>query len=125
MKHRENENALNNGKTNKANDDFERALGRPEVEQYVLRLYVTGSTPQSAQAILNIKNVCEEHLHGRYELEVIDLYQQPALAKSEQILAAPTLIKELPAPLRKLIGNLSNLERVLVGLDLQPAKSNL
>ena len=90
---------------------------------YVLRLFVTGTTPKSARAISNIKAVCEEKLDGPYDLEVIDIYQQPQLAKSEQIIAAPTLIKLLPLPLRKLIGNLSDMERVLVGLGVQPAEA--
>jgi circadian clock protein KaiB len=88
--------------------------------RFVLRLYVTGMTPRSALAIENVRVICEEHLHGRYELEVVDLYQQPALARSEQILAAPTLIKELPLPLRRLLGDMSDHDRVLVGLDLRP-----
>jgi circadian clock protein KaiB len=86
----------------------------------VLRLYVTGSTPRSTHAIQNLKAICEEHLQGRYELQVIDVYQRPALARDEQIVATPTLIKVLPAPLRRLIGDLSNAERVLFGLDLKP-----
>ncbi|WP_295389029.1 circadian clock protein KaiB [uncultured Thiodictyon sp.] len=88
-------------------------------QTYVLRLYVTGVTPKSTRAIANIKTICEEHLQGRYRLEVIDLYQQPQLAHGEQIIAAPTLIKELPLPLRRIIGDLSSTERVLVGLDLR------
>lgn len=87
-------------------------------EHYVLRLYVAGTTPQSDRAISNIAKVCEEHLHGSYDLEVIDLYEHPALARGEQIIAAPTLIRKLPLPLRRLIGDLSDTERVLVGLDL-------
>lgn len=86
----------------------------------MLRLYVVGSTPQSSSAISNLKRICEGHLKGRYQLEVIDIYQQPRLAEGEQIIAAPTLIKELPPPLRRFVGDLSNLERVLVGLDLMP-----
>jgi circadian clock protein KaiB len=82
-------------------------------------LYVTGTTPASVRAVANIKSICEEHLKGRYELEVIDLYQQPVLAKGEQIIAAPTLIKKLPLPLRRIIGDMSDTERVLVGMDLQ------
>jgi circadian clock protein KaiB len=89
-------------------------------ERYILRLYVTGLTLNSRKAILNIKKICEEHLQGRYDLEVIDIYQQPTLAKGEQILAAPTLIKKLPLPLRRFIGDMSNTERILVGLDLRP-----
>ncbi len=88
-------------------------------DTYLLRLYVTGMTPKSIRAIANIKKICEEHLQGRYALEVVDLYQQPQLAQGEQIIAAPTLIKELPQPLRRIIGDLSNTERVLVGLDLR------
>jgi len=98
---------------------FEHAISRSQPTLYVLRLYVTGMTPQSAQAIANIKKICEEHLYGHYELEVVDLYQNPQLAKGEQIIAAPTLIKKLPLPLRRIIGNMSDIERVLVGLDLQ------
>jgi len=88
-------------------------------QQYVLRLFVTGMTQRSADAIATIKALCATHLAGHYELEVIDLYQHPELAKDEQIIAAPTLVKKLPPPLRKMIGNLSDVERVLVGLDLQ------
>jgi circadian clock protein KaiB len=87
--------------------------------RYVLRLYVAGQTPKSISAITNIKKICEENLKGRYVLDVIDLYQQPQLAKGEQIIAIPTLIKKLPPPLRRIIGDMSNTERVLVGLDLR------
>ena len=87
--------------------------------RYILRLYITGMTPRSAQAIENVRAICEEHLHGAYELEVVDLYQQPVLAKGEQIIAAPTLIKRLPLPLRRVIGDMSNTDRVLIGLDLR------
>jgi len=86
---------------------------------YILRLYIAGRTPRSVDAITNIKKICEEYLQGRYELEVIDLYQQPQLAQGEQIIAVPTLIKKLPLPLRRIIGDMSNTERVLVGLDLR------
>jgi circadian clock protein KaiB len=92
---------------------------RQTLERYLLRLYVTGATGKSARAIENIKKICEEHLKGHYRLEVVDLYQKPALAKGEQILAAPTLIKKLPLPLRRLVGDMSNAERVIVGLDLK------
>ena len=91
----------------------------PKNKHYVLRLYVSGNTPRSLNAIANVKRICEEHLKERYELEVIDLYQQPQLAQGEQIIAAPTLIKKLPLPLRRIIGDMSRIERVLVGLDLQ------
>ncbi len=101
---------------------FERALKRQGVQEYVLRLYVTGVTPRSVQAIKNIRRVCEKHLKGRYALKVVDVYQQPALARGEQILAAPTLIKYLPLPLRRIIGDMANTDRLLLGLDLRPAK---
>jgi circadian clock protein KaiB len=100
-----------------------KAIENSKTEKYLLRLFVTGNTPQSSRAIANIKNICEEHLKGRYELEVVDLYQQPELAKEEQILAAPTLIKKLPLPLRRIIGDLSNSERLIVGLDLQKIRN--
>jgi len=88
-------------------------------EKYMLRLYITGMTPNSKRAVENIKNICEQYLDGRYELEVIDIFQQPSLAEGEQIIAAPTLIKQLPFPLRRLIGDMSNTEKVLLGLDLR------
>jgi circadian clock protein KaiB len=86
--------------------------------KYVLRLYVSGSTLKSTMAVKNIKRICEQHLKNRYDLEVIDIYQQPNLARDEQIVAVPTLIKRLPPPMRRLIGDLSNLKKVLFGLDL-------
>lgn len=90
-------------------------------ERYLLRLYVTGTTPASQRAIERVRTVCEEHLQGRYQLEVVDIYQLPALAKDEQIIATPTLIKVLPAPLRRFIGDLSRVERILFGLDVRKA----
>jgi circadian clock protein KaiB len=87
-------------------------------ERYVLRLYITGNTPRSIKAIKNIRTLCEQFLPGRYELEVIDLNQQPVRAITDQIVAAPTLIKKLPLPLRKFIGDLSNLERIRLELNL-------
>ena len=102
-------------------DKLEAAARYPSTERYVLRLYVTGMTPRSTRAVENVRTICEEHLHGRYDLEVIDIYQQPTLAKGEQIVAAPTLIKKLPLPLRRVIGDLSSTERVLLGLDLRRA----
>jgi circadian clock protein KaiB len=99
---------------------FEEALKDSKDKKYVLRLYVAGVTTRSTEAILNVKKICEEHLKGRYELEVIDIYQQPVLAKGEQIIAAPTLVKKLPPPLRKFIGNMYDVDRILVGLDLRP-----
>ncbi len=102
---------------------FMRALARKKSERYILRLYVVGSTPRSVRAITNIRKLCEEHLPGRYTLEVIDAYQQPELLKGKQIIVAPTLIKELPLPLRKFIGDLSNKENLLAGLELKKESS--
>jgi circadian clock protein KaiB len=104
-------------------DDFDRAIRSAGTsrQRYVLRLYITGNTPRSTRAIRNIRALCEEHLHGQYDLEVIDIHQQPVLARGEQIIAAPTLIKKLPAPLRKCVGDFSDTTRVLFGLDLKPA----
>jgi circadian clock protein KaiB len=96
------------------------ASGGPPPERYVLRLFVTGMTPRSARAIENIRALCAKHLDGRYDLQVIDIYQQPSLARSEQIVAAPTLIKRLPLPLRRLAGDMSSERRVLAGLDILP-----
>ena len=89
---------------------------------YILRLYVTGTTPNSQRAIENVRKICEEHLIGRYELEIIDIYQQPTLAKEGQIVAAPTLVKMLPLPLRKFIGDMSKTEKILLGLELRQKK---
>jgi circadian clock protein KaiB len=87
--------------------------------RYVLKLYITGTTPSSTRAIVNIRKICEEHLLGRYELEIVDICQHPTLAEGEQIIAAPTLIKKLPLPLRRFIGDMSQTERILLGLDLR------
>lgn len=103
-----------------AEGDFSKAAKKVRKEKFVLRLYVTGVTPSSQRAITNIKKICEEHLKGRYELQIIDIYQQPVLAKGDQIIAAPTLIKKLPSPLRRFIGDLSSTDSILVGLDLKP-----
>jgi circadian clock protein KaiB len=89
-----------------------------------LRLYVAGPTPNSVAAFRNLEKICEEHLAGRYHIEVIDLMKNPKLAQGDQILAVPTLVRQLPSPIRKIIGNLSNTERVLVGLDLRPHDAN-
>jgi circadian clock protein KaiB len=89
-------------------------------EKYILRLYITGLTSRSARTLENLQRFCEKHLAGRYELQVIDVYQQPDLARTEQIVAVPTLIKKLPLPLRRLIGDMSDEERVLIGLDILP-----
>jgi len=106
-------------KVKNATGEFELTMLRSTGEKYILRLYITGTSPQSTKAIINIKKICEEYLKGKYELEVIDLYQNPGLASSEQIIAAPTLIKKLPLPLRRIIGDMSNSEKVIIGLDLK------
>jgi circadian clock protein KaiB len=97
---------------------FERAAQTPPAERYILRLYVTGMTPRSARAVKNLRAICDEYLEGRYELDVIDIYQQPVLTKGVQIIAAPTLLKQLPLPMRRIIGDMSNRVLVLLGLDL-------
>jgi len=101
---------------------FELELERMHEGDYVLRLFVAGMTPNSQKAIENVKKICEEHLKGRYELEIIDIYQQPIFAREGQIVAAPTLVKKLPPPLRKFIGDMSGTERILAGLDLRKKK---
>jgi circadian clock protein KaiB len=94
-----------------------------ETEVWELRLYIAGETPRSVAAFANLKRLCEEHLPGRYKIEVIDLMQHPQLAAGDQIVAIPTLVRKLPEPLRRIVGDLSNTERTLVGLQLRPAKS--
>jgi len=94
---------------------------RRSTKLWQLRLYVAGQTPKSLTAFSNLKKICESHLSGRYSIEVVDLLEQPALSKGDQILAIPTLVRKLPQPVRKIIGDLSDTERVLVGLDLRPA----
>ena len=98
---------------------FESAGVDHDNGRYVLRLYVVGTTPHSKRAIVNIRKICEEHLQGRYELEIVDISRYPTLAEGEQIIAAPTLIKKLPLPLRRFIGDMSQTERILLGLDLR------
>jgi circadian clock protein KaiB len=96
--------------------------GKPAApETWRLKLYVAGQTPRSVAALTNLKHICETHMAGCYEIEVIDLLENPQLAKGDQILAVPTLVKKLPVPMRKIIGDLSDTERVLVGLDVRPA----
>ncbi|ACU61788.1 circadian clock KaiB family protein [Chitinophaga pinensis] len=95
---------------------------KTQKERWQLRLYVAGNTPKSVAALANLKRYCEEYLQGRYELEVIDLLVQPQLAAGDQILAIPTLVRKVPVPVRKIIGDLSNEEKVLVGLDIKPVK---
>lgn len=98
--------------------DFASLAGEAPDAHYVLRLYVTGMTGRSTRAVENVRNICKKHLTDRYELEVVDLYQQPHLAREEQVVAAPTLVKKRPLPLRRLVGDMSNERRVLGGLDL-------
>ena len=99
---------------------FEEALKDPALRRakYILRLYVTGSSHRSLRAVYNLKKLCEEYLPDDYELEVIDIYKDPAAAREEQIIAAPTLVKKLPRPIRKFVGDMSNTQKILVGLDL-------
>ncbi|MFA6412989.1 MAG: circadian clock KaiB family protein [Syntrophales bacterium] len=104
-------------------EEFAEAVAQREKETYVLRLYVTGMTIKSTLAIANVRKLCGKHLDGRHELKVIDIYQQPELAREAQIIATPTLIKEQPLPLRRLIGDISDEERFLVGIDLKPRNS--
>jgi len=111
--------AVSKSVSDKSERQLEEAIGGEHKEKFVLRLYVTGATPASTRAIEKVRTVCEEHLQGRYELEVIDIYQTPALAKDHQIIATPTLVKILPAPLRRFIGDLSKVEKILFGLDLR------
>lgn len=105
---------------NESLSEFEDALAKREGEAYVLRLYVSGATPRSTEAIAKIKNICDEYLPGHYDLEVIDIYQQPELAVQEHIVAAPTLVKESPGKLRRMIGNLSNTSLILQRLGVAP-----
>ena len=97
-----------------------KKTGKGDREFWELRLYVAGQTPKSLTALTNLKRICEQHLAGKYNIEIIDLTRDPTLARGDQILALPTLVRKLPEPIRKIIGDLSNIERVLVGLDLRP-----
>ena len=99
-----------------------RSRSRPSKKAWELRLYVAGQTPKSLAAFANLKKICEEHLAGQYHIEVIDLLKKPQLASGDQILAIPTLVRKLPSPIRKIIGDLSDTERVLVGLNLRQKK---
>lgn len=105
--------------------EFEEAISKREQSEFVLRLFVTGMTPKSTRAIANLKKVCEDYLDGRYDLKVININQQPNLAREEQIIGTPTLIKQLPLPFRKLVGDMSDTEKVLIGIDLKPKNSSL
>lgn len=108
-------------KTQTAIEDFERALAREDIK-FALRLYVTGATRRSSNAIESIKKICEQYLPGRYELEVIDIYQHPERAGEGDVIVAPTLVKKLPLPIRKLIGDMSDEDRILIGLGLKRRK---
>ncbi len=99
---------------------FEKAVKRQDRQKYVLTLYVAGISPRSEQAIRSVKQVCEQHLKDSYELQIVDIYQHPESLKEAQIIAAPTLVKKLPLPLRRLIGNMTDTERLILGLDLRP-----
>jgi circadian clock protein KaiB len=112
-------------KVKTSTEEFEKAAAKQDLPKYILKLYVTGMTPKSTRAIANVRTLCEQYLEGIYELKVIDIYQQPKLAKGEQIIATPTLIKKLPLPLRKFIGDMSDTERFLVGIDLKPRNSRV
>jgi circadian clock protein KaiB len=101
-------------------EEREEQWGTEEEQRYMLRLYVAGQTAKSLVAFANLKQICEEHLAGKCTIEVVDLLENPQLAEGDQILAIPTLVRRLPPPIRKIIGDLSNTERVLVGLDLRP-----
>jgi len=103
--------------TNTENNEIEPVT---DENKWMLRLYVAGQTPKAITAYVNLKKICEEHLQGSYQIEVIDLLVNPTLAKDDQILALPTLVRKLPEPIKKIIGDLSNTERVLVGLDIRP-----
>ncbi len=111
------------GSTHKPKESEKR--GENEENFWQLRLYVAGATAKSMTALQNLKRICEEHMAGKYDIEIIDLLKSPALAQGDQILAIPTLVRKLPEPIRKIIGDLSNAERVLVGLDLRPRTSLL
>ena len=100
------------------------ANSKSKPEMWNLRLYVAGQTPKSIAAFANLKKICEEHLKGQYTIEVVDLLENPKLAKGDQILAIPTLVRKLPPPIRKIIGDLSNTERVIVGLDMYPREED-
>jgi circadian clock protein KaiB len=100
----------------------EKKGARPKVMEWELRLYVAGNTPNSIAAFSNLKQICESHMGGRYRIEIIDLLRTPQLAGGDQIIAIPTLVRRLPTPIKKIIGDLSNTERVLIGLDLKPAR---
>jgi circadian clock protein KaiB len=112
----------NQPKMRETTGTFDLHMPEQYMDKYILRLYITGTTNRSIMAITNLKKICEDYLEGKYDLEVIDLYKSPNLAEGEQIIAAPTLIKELPLPFRRIIGDMSNKEKVLLGLDLREVR---
>lgn len=116
---------MKTSKTNRATKRFEEALAKAPKGKYVLRLFVAGATQRSRQAVLRARQLCEAEFKGNYELEVIDVYQQPILARDGQIIATPTLVREFPRPVRRLIGNLSNSTALFVGLNLAKHKTAL
>lgn len=109
-------------KTVKRASGSQESPGTPQSEFWELRLYVAGQTAKSVEAFATLKKICEEHLAGKYDIEIIDLLKNPQLARNDQIIAVPTLVRKLPMPIRKIIGDLSRTERVLVGLDLRPGR---
>src|SRR3954468_2598564 len=115
--------ATSNGAIPSASPLPRRTAAEIKSDEWILRLYVAGQTPKSLADFANLKRICEEHLAGRYRIEVIDLSQTPHLAQHDQIVALPTLVRKLPEPIKRILGDLSNLQRVLVGMELQPATS--
>lgn len=109
----------------KQKEQFENAVRKSSRHRYSLRLYVTGMTPRSTRAIKNITEICEAYLKGRYELDIIDIYRQTKLTKDDEIIVAPTLIKKMPLPLKRLIGDMTSTDKVLLALDLRPEKEKL
>ena len=114
---------MSNPRSQKAKAPTKRSGSHPKVPAWDLRLYVAGTTPKSVTAFSNLKEICETHLGGKYRIEIIDLLRDPQLARGDQIIAVPTLVRRLPYPVKKIIGDLSNTDRVLVGLDLKPARN--
>jgi circadian clock protein KaiB len=107
-----------------AREQLEQALKKRQIKKYILRLYITGATPKSKRAIANMRKLCDEYLKDRCELEIIDIYRHPERARDDQIIAAPTLVKKLPLPLRRYIGDLSDSDKILVGLEIKEEKPN-
>lgn len=106
-------------KKTKTAEDLQEKLDKKDEQMYILKLFITGLTLKSTKAVNNAKKICEGNLKGRYQLDVIDVYQQPEIAKTEQIIAAPTLVKKLPPPIRKIVGDLSDTEKVMIGLNIE------